>query len=271
VVLRQIASIFLIALGGLALVGGILARYADQNLLDPETFAERAIEVLDDEGVQSEIGDVIVNELEKEGADRADTRKAVRGSIEAITSDNRFRDALSAALVTANEQALGDDEEGVSVRVQDVAGVVREKLADKDPKVAKDVPSELDLPVANTGSTGALIDVARAADGISGLSLVLPILGGLLMIGGVVVANDRRTALFGAAMGVALAGVAVFAGYLGGREIASRQPDDDAAQEAARAIWDAVFGGLETLGLVMAGAGAVVALVAGVVFRGRRL
>ncbi len=48
------------------------------------------------------------------------------------------------------------------------------------------------------------------------------------MIGGVVVANDRRTALFGAAMGVALAGVAIFAGYIGGREIAARQPDDDA-------------------------------------------
>ena len=89
------------------------------------------------------------------------------------------------------------------------------------------------------------------------------------MIGGVVVANDRRTALFGAAMGVALAGVAVFAGYIAGREIAARQPDDDAAQDAARAIWDAVFGGLETLGLVMAGAGALVALIAGVANRVR--
>ena len=56
-------------------------------------------------------------------------------------------------------------------------------------------------------------------------------------------------------------------GYIAGREIAARQPDDDAAQDAARAIWDAVFGGLETLGLVMAGAGALVALIAGVANR----
>ena len=111
--------------------------------------------------------------------------------------------------------------------------------------------------------------MARKADDLSGLSLVLPILGGLLMIGGIVVANDRRTAIFGAAMGVALAGVAIFAGYTAGREIAARQPDDDAAQEAARAIWDAVFGGLQTLGLVMAGAGALVALIAGVASRAR--
>jgi len=61
----------------------------------------------------------------------------------------------------------------------------------------------------------------------------------------------------------------VFAGYIGGRAIAARQPDDEAAQDAARAIWDAVFGGLQTLGLAMAGAGALVALIAGVLFRRR--
>ena len=268
-VLRQIGSILLIVLGGVALVGGILAHYADQNLLDPERFAERAVDVLDDEGAQAEIGDVIVNELEKEGADRADTRRAFKASIGSITSDERFRDALVAALVTANEQALGDDVEDVNVRILDVADVVRENLAEEDPKVAKDVPPDLNLPVANTSSTGTLVDVARRADDLSSLSLLLPILGGLLMIGGIVVANDRRTALFGAAMGVALAGVAVFAGYIGGREIAARQPDDDAAQDAARAIWDAVFGELETLGLVMSGAGALVALIAGLLFRRR--
>jgi len=101
--LRQLASILLIALGGIALVGGILVRYADQNLLDPETFAERAVEVLDDEGAQTEIGDVIVNELEKSGAERKPTQRAVNKSIGAITGDPRFRDALGAALVRANE------------------------------------------------------------------------------------------------------------------------------------------------------------------------
>jgi len=155
----------------------------------------------------------------------------------------------------------------VVVDVSDVGGVVRVHIAKADKKVARDVPRDLDLPVANTGSTGTLVDIARAADDVSSFALVLPILGALLMAGGVVVANDRRTAVFGAAMGVALAGAAVFAGYIGGREIAARQPDDDAAQDAARAVWDAVFGGLETLGLVMAGAGALVALIAGVANR----
>ena len=101
-VMRQLASIFLIALGGVALVGGILARYADQNLLDPEAFAERAVSSLDDEGAQAEIGDVIVNELESGGADREDARKAVNKNIEEITADERFRESLNAALVAAN-------------------------------------------------------------------------------------------------------------------------------------------------------------------------
>lgn len=266
---RQIGSILLIVLGGIALVGGILTRYADQNLLDPEQFAERAVGVLDDEGAQAEIGDVVVNELEKLGAKRARAQKAVKRTIGAFTGDERFRGALVAALVGANERALKDGEDGVSLNVQDVGVPLADAIAETDRGLARDIPSDLDLPVANTGSTGTLVDVARKADDFSSFSLILPILGGLLMIGGVVVANDRRTALFGAAMGVALAGIAVFAGYIGGREIAARTPDDDAAQDAARAIWDAVFGGLETLGLVMAGAGALVALVAGLLFRGR--
>ncbi|HYH60935.1 MAG TPA: hypothetical protein VD766_03625 [Solirubrobacterales bacterium] len=266
-VMRQLASIFMIALGGIALVGGILTRYADQNLLDPERFAENAVGVLDEEGAQAEIADVIVNELEKRGADRAATQKAVDKNIEEVTSDEAFREALTTALVIANEAALEDQDENVNVKVEDVGGTLADALSESEPQLAEQIERDLDLVVANTDSTGTLVAVARKADDVSSLSLILPILGGLLMAGGVVVANDRRTAVFGAATGVAIAGVAVFAGYLLGREIAARQPDDDAAQDAARAIWDAVFGGLETLGLVMAGVGALVALIAGVANR----
>lgn len=269
ITVRRIGSIVLIVLGGIGLVGGILVRYADRNLLDPERFAERAVDVLDDEGAQDEIADVIVNELEKAGTKRGPTQRSIGKSIGDIAADERFRESLAAALVVANEQALGAEKEDVSVRVVDVGATLADIIGDRDPQLARQIPRGLDLPVADTGSSGTLVGVARTADDISALSLVLPVLGGLLMIGGVVVANDRRTALFGAAMGVALAGVVVFAGYIGGREIAARQPDDEAAQDAARAIWDAVFGGLETLGLVMAGAGAVVALIAGVITRVR--
>ncbi len=265
--MRQIASILLIVLGGIALVGGILVRYADRNLLDPERFAERAVAVLDDEGAQKEIADVIVNELEKTGLDRSKTQKAVNKNIAEITQDPAFRAAATEALVLANEAALGNLEEDVSVKVENVGGPIADALDETAPQLARQIQRDVDLAIANTGSTGTFVDVARKADDLSPLSLVLPILGGLLMIGGVAVANDRRTAIFGAAMGVALSGVAVFAGYIFGREIAARQPDDDAAQEAARAIWNAVFGGLETLGLVMAGAGALVALIAGVANR----
>lgn len=267
--MRQLASIVLIVLGGIALVGGILTRYADRNLLDPDRFAERAVEALDDEGAQAEIGNVIVNELERQGIDRTEARKAVDQSVAEVAEDERFRSALAVGLAIANEQALGAEKDNAEVVVEDIGARLADVLSERDPRLARAIDPNLDLRVADTGSTGTLVDIARAADDVSVLSLVLPILGGLLMIGGVVVANDRRTALFGAAMGVALAGAAIFAGYIGGREIAARQPDDDAAQEAARAIWDAVFGGLETLGLVMAGAGAVVALIAGVIGRVR--
>jgi hypothetical protein len=267
--LRQIASILLIVLGGIALVGGILERYADRNLLDPERFADRAVSVLDDEGAQKEIANVIVNELERQGVDRSEAQKAVNKNIGTVTQNEQFREALTVALVVANEAALGNLEEDVNVRVENIGGPLADAIGKTSPDLARQIQSNVDLAIVNTGSAEALVDVARKADDLSGLSLVLPILGGLLMLGGIAVANDRRTAVFGAAMGVALAGVAVFAGYIAGREIAARQPDDDAAQEAARAIWDAVFGGLQTLGLVMAGAGALVALIAGVASRVR--
>jgi hypothetical protein len=266
---RQVASIVLILLGGIALVGGILVRYADQNLLDPERFAERAVEVLDDEGVQKEIGDVIVNELERQGADRAQTQKAVNKTIDEIAENEEIRKAMVTALVIANEAALSDGDDDVSVKLENVGEPLGDEIREADPELAAQIRGGLDLAIVRTGSAEAFVDVARRAKDFSSLSLVLPILGALLLIGGVIVANDRRTAVFGAAMGIALSGVAVFAGYIGGREIAARQPDDEAAQEAARAIWEAVFGGLETLGLVLAIAGAIVALIAGVATRVR--
>src|SRR5688572_20456924 len=204
---RQVASIVLILLGGIALVGGILVRYADRNLLDPERFAERAIGVLDDDGVQKEIADVIVNELEKDGADRAEAQKA---------ENKEIRKALTTALVIANEAALSEEDDDVSVELENVGGPLADELQNTHPELAREIRNGVDLAIVRTGSAETFVDVARRAEDVSSLSLVLPILGGLMMIGGVVVANDRRTALFGAAMGVALSGVAVFAGYIGG-------------------------------------------------------
>lgn len=266
---RKFASAALITLGGIILICGILARYADQNLLDPEAFADNAVKVLDDAGVQSEIADVIVNELERLGADRAQVRRVITKSIVVVTEDERFRDGLNAALVVASRAALEGDSEDADVRIENVSETLDDILAERNPELAGLIPRDLTLPVANASSAGSLIDAARTADNVAGVSLPLAILGGLLMIAGVVVANDRRTALFAAAMVVALAGAFIFAIYTAGREIVALQPEDDPAQDAARAIWTAVFGELQTLGLVMAGAGGLVALIAGVVSRGR--
>ncbi len=267
--LRKLSSAVLIALGGVVLICGILARYADQNLLNPEAFADNAIGVLEDEGVRSEIADVIVNELERLGADRAQVRAAVDKSIEAVTTDERFREALNAALVAASRAVLAGEQDDVVIRVENVGATLDDVVSERDRRLAGLIPEELDLPVANASSAGSLIDAARTADEVASVSLPIAILGGILMIAGVAVANDRRTALFAAAMVVALAGALIFAIYIGGREVVALQPEDEPAKEAARAIWSAVFGELQTLGLVMAGAGGLVALIAAVTVRGR--
>jgi hypothetical protein len=268
--LRKLGSAVLIIVGGIVLVCGILARYADQNLLDPEAFADSAVEALDDESVHAEIRDVIVNELERRGAERAEVRPLVDRGIAELAADERFRERLNAALVVASKSILEADRKDVTVQIEDVGVTLREVLGKRDPELARMIPPDLDLPVVNASSAGSLIDAAQAADGIASASLLLAILGGVLMSAGVVVANDRRTALFGAAMGVALSGAATFAIYIGGREVVALQPEDEPAQDATRAIWSSVFGELQVIGLVMAGAGALVALVAGVAFRGRR-
>ena len=261
--LRKAASAALIIVGGIVLVCGILARYADQNLLDPEAFADNAVAVLDDEGVHSEIADVIVNELERHGIDREAARPAVSRGIGNVAEDERFRSGLNAALVIASRAMLDAERDDASVRIENVGETLRDALGERDPGLARQIPDSIDLPVARASSAGSLIDAARTADEIASVSLVVAILGAALMGAGIVVANDRRTALFAAAMGVALAGAAIFAIYTGGRELVALQPEDEPAQDAARAIWSAVFGELQVIGLVMAGGGGLVALVAG--------
>jgi len=267
--IRRLASVVLIVLGGIALFAGVLARYADQNVLDPERFAERAVEALDDDGARSEVADVIVVELEKLGADRREVSPVVDRAVGTVAEDPRFRTALAAALVRANRAVLEDEREGVGVVVEDVGDPLRRILGERSPELARLIPLGIDLRVAHTASTGTLVDAARAADDVSGAAALLPFLAAGLLLAGIAVARDRRTAAFGAGLTVALVGALIFGGYLLGREIAAAQPEDEPAQEAARAIWSAVFGGLSELGLILAGAGIVVAFIAAVATRVR--
>lgn len=269
--IRRLASVALIVLGGIALLAGVLARYADRNVLDPERFAERAVEALDDGGARREVADVIVVELERLGAERREVSPVVDRAVGVVAEDPRFRTALAAALVQANRAVLEDEREreSVGVVVEDIGDPLREILGERSPELARLIPTGIDLRIADTGSTGALVDAARVADDVSGLGALLPFLGGALLLAGIAVANDRRTAAFGAGLAVALVGALVFGGYILGREIASSQPEDEPAQEAARAIWSAVFGGLSELGLILLGAGIVVAIIAALASRVR--
>src|SRR5687768_4293144 len=166
---RQVASIVLILLGGIALVGGILVRYADRNLLDPERFAERAIGVLDDDGVQKEIADVIVNELEKDGADRAEAQKAVNKNIEDVAENEEIRKALTTALVIANEAALSEEDDDVSVELENVGGPLADELQNTHPELAREIRNGVDLAIVRTGSAETFVDVARRAEDVSSL------------------------------------------------------------------------------------------------------
>ena len=161
--MRQIASIFLIVLGGVALVGGILVRYADQNLLDPETLRRAGRRGARRRG--------------RPGRDRRRDRqrtgeagRGTRGRDSESREQEHRRDRSGRALsrragrrprssrTSRRSRRQGRRERQGRERRRPGRG--RPSPSD-DPKLAKEIRPDLDLPVANTGSTGTLVDVAR--------------------------------------------------------------------------------------------------------------
>jgi hypothetical protein len=139
------ASVVLIVVGVLFLLSGTVAFYARQQLIDERAFADRAVAALDDDRVRHVVGrELVVAAIDRGSTDLVAARPMLETVVEALIGTDPFRRAFRAAAVQTNRIFLTRDERNALFDLGDAAQLVRFSLRSVSPKLAREVPRELD-------------------------------------------------------------------------------------------------------------------------------
>jgi hypothetical protein len=258
--MRGRIAIVLIVLGGVSLVVGSLAVYADRNLLDADRFADRAVNSLDDESVRDVVGVTVADELERNvDPDLIAVRPVVQAVVSGIADTSAFQGALRAGISQAHRVALGNGKDTAAVAIANIGVLADEALRRLSPRAAKQIPDGFDATLTRLSEAGPITDAVQIADDVSSLAVIAPALAVILFVLAVIVAADRRRMLVGVGLAITAAGALAVAAYAIGQEVAARAVDGETNREAVGAVWSSMLGDLRDASLALCFAGAILA------------
>ena len=261
---RLAASIALAVIGAALLVVGGLALYAREEIVDQDAFAQRATQTLDDDAVGHAIARELAAEVSNAGPPQLVSARPILESVfEALIDTTPFQRVFDQAARQAN-RLLFTREKTVVLKLQDAVTVLRSALEGANPKLAEKIPKNVQPELAKLENRDFGTSTIEAADNARTLGIVLPLLALVALVGSVIVAPDRRSAITRAGIAVGIAGVATVIGLtvvrtlvVDGLEGDVLEPDE--ARAAGEAIWDGFLGDLRAWAIGVAAAGLIVA------------
>jgi hypothetical protein len=266
---RGIASIVLATVAAILVVVGIVAFYARTEIIDQEAFGDRAVAALDDDEVRHLVGREIVTGLIDRGStDLVAARPLVESIVDAALQTEPFRRLIRSAAVEANRTLFVRDHRSVALDLSDAAKLVRFAARSVSPKLAREIPDDLEPDLLKLQKREFATQTLRAADHVRTLGIVLPLLALLVLIASIAIAPDRRIGVLRAGIAVGASGLVLavvllilrarlLAGVVGADEVT-----DQEVRDAVAGILDAFVGGLVEWSLALAFGGVVIAAAA---------
>jgi hypothetical protein len=265
-VTREPLSVGLAIVGSVLLLLGVVLFYARAEILAPEQFADKAEQALADDEVKVVVSrEIVVNQVETGSPDLVAGRPVLESVVGTVIDTTAFRKLFRRAALEANRVFFDRNGDNLVFDLADASKIVRFGLQQTSPELAKEVPKDLDVTLADLRERSFAQSTLGAADDIRVLGLVLPLLALLTLAGSVFVAADRRLGTLRVAVGVGAVGVLLAVGLMILREVivagtyGSDELTDDEVRGAVGGILDAYFGQLFGWSLLMAFVGIVVA------------
>ncbi|HEX2415862.1 MAG TPA: hypothetical protein VHJ37_11680 [Thermoleophilaceae bacterium] len=200
---RLLISVVLIVLGAVLLFVGSIAYYARTEVIDQESFADRALVALEDDGLRKVVRrEIVVNLIDRGSSDLIAARPLLESVVDVVLQSAPFRKVFRRAAVEANRVFFVRDKKNALFDISDSAELVRFALRSVSPNLAKEVPEDLDATLLTLRRREFAGQTLAVADSIRVLGVVLPLLALAAFAGGIAVAPDRR-------LGVLRSGVAV--------------------------------------------------------------
>ena len=255
-------------LASVAMLVTLLAQYANA-LTNSSSFSSRAVTVVQSGPVESLIVDTVTGRLLDEVGGGASLQPIVADGVRQALSNGRITGEVRAAAQSLQSQLASGQANALTLTLPDVGAAIAPAIEPRSPQLAEAVSrvgtiTVLDVRIPPKASS-AIHDLAVLGRDSSLLIVFTVALAALALI----LSPDRPRTLLGLGLGAVVSGLLAAALYLVGRELVVDQFSSPAAQTAARAAWGVYLGGIETSGLVVAAVGAVVAVTAGLLRRGR--
>jgi len=258
----------LVIAASVAMLLALLAGYARVALVDSDQFANRASSVLRDDAARGAIADRITDEVVlKNEADLIAARPIISSVTSAALENRAFAKLFRAGVRDLHRTLFARGQDTVTLTLTDVGTVVAAALERFRPEIARRIEAtgRVQLLRRDVGSLSARL--ARIADRVRVLAILLAVLALGLAAGALATARDRRRACVELGVGAAAAGVLVVVAYAFGRSLARGRVELPEDQAVVGGIYDAFLGDLRTAGWILAGAGAVAAAAAASLIR----
>ncbi|MEK6272477.1 MAG: hypothetical protein AABM42_07495 [Actinomycetota bacterium] len=256
---RRIWSTALGVLAAVVLLLSLLTLYANRVLFNSDQFANHVGAAVDQPAVKDEIGRRITAGIVGAQPDLVAVRPIIQSVAAGVVGSGAFNDLLRAAVRDVHRAIFKHDENTVALTVPDVGVVVSSALEQLAPKVAKRIRSRATAPILDGEPPDWLLDLARVADEVEALAIVLLMMAIVAVAGGFALAPDWRRQVSLLGVSVAVGAVVLLIGYHLTRSVVVDQVTDPDTRAAVGEAWDTFLDGLQTTLLIAAGAGVILA------------
>jgi hypothetical protein len=266
---RGVASVALVVLGAVLLLGGVVAYYLRTEILDEEAFADRAVVALSDDDVRKVVSrEIVVHLIDRGSTDLVAARPLLESVVDAVIGSPPFKKVFRQAAVETNRVFFKRERRNALFDLSDATQVVHFALRSVSPKLARQLPKDIEANLVTLRRREFAGKTLAIADDVRLLGVVLPLLSLVLLASALAIAPDRRVAILrvGIAVGTSAALLAaallvmrarVLAGVIGEDEVT-----DEEVRGAVAGLLDAFLADLVAGALLLALAGLVVGAAA---------
>ncbi|HYH58360.1 MAG TPA: hypothetical protein VD790_03965 [Thermoleophilaceae bacterium] len=253
--LRRVSARGLLVAASVALLLGAVTLYVRGAILDPHEFADRATATLEDRQVRQVVSNRIVDQsIEQGSAELIQARPLLEAAVAGALDTGAFQAIFRRASENVHTLLFERDRGSIVLDLADAGIVVVTALKAIAPKLAKEVPRDVEGALIDLSDRQFATELLDVAGRIRFLGIALPLLALILFAASMVVATDRRRNVVEGGIAVAIVAALVVVGLIVARAIVLGNIEDPDSRDAAAAAWDAFFGDLRTLAL---GAGAL--------------
>ena len=211
---RQTGARALVGAASLLLVLALVAGYARHAAFDSEQFSNRATAALRDDSVRALVAKRITDDvvLEKQ-ADLITARPIIESVASGVVGSSAFTGLFRAAVRDVHRAVFDRDRDTVTLAVADVGTLLGAALQQLRPSLAATVESTGRAEVLRRDIGAATGDLARVADEVRLLAVILLVFSILLAAGALAMAPDRRRTVVELGVGVAAGGIVLVVAY----------------------------------------------------------